>query len=154
PTQKTVSEALRGRRACVSPNVGGYTVVFDSVCDKQETQSIHSFTARLSDELHCVAWAVVVHDNDILLYFLFRNGILADWYNSSPTYFDYRSKPAGPAGGDAAQLCPVFDMDNQRAVESVLRGEYAFEADRHADLVRLLGLPGFAVGTTLTSIQR
>ena len=65
--------------------------------------------------------AVIVHDNDILIYFLFQNGELADQYNSSPSYFDYGStkEPAGPAGGDAGRLCAAFGVDNRQAVESV-----------------------------------
>ena len=46
------------------------------------------------------------------------------------------------------------------AVEAVLRkssydeGGYVFAFERHADLVRALGLPEFAVGTAYASFER
>jgi hypothetical protein len=157
PSQEKVVQALHGRSAIVAPNVGDYTVVFDSVCDEQDIDEIQALTSRLSREMCCSALAVIVHDDDVLLYFLYRDGELADWYNSSPSYFDFgpAKEPAGPAGGDAERLCMIFGADNQQEVENVLRKrEYVFEKERHEDLVRALALPRLAVGEALASFDR
>jgi hypothetical protein len=157
PTQERVALALRGRRAIVGPIVGDYTVAFDAACDEQEIDEIQALTSRLSRELRCSALAVIVHDDDVLLYFLYHDGELADWYNSSPSYFDFGSteEPQRPAGGNAELLCTTFGVQNRQQVEGVLRKrEYVFETDRHEDLVRVLTLPKLAVGKALASFDR
>ena len=69
PSQQQVSEALRGRRAIVAPKLGDYTIAFDSVCDDQDIDGMQALASRLSSELHCSAFAIIVHDDDVLLTF-------------------------------------------------------------------------------------
>jgi hypothetical protein len=161
PSQQQVLEALRGRRAIVAPRLDDYTVAFDSVCDDQDIDGIQALASRISSQLRCSAFAVIVSDDDVLGSFLYHAGQLTDWYNSCPSYFDFGSakRPAGPAGGDAGKLCAAFGVDAQQEVESILRkqhgkGGYAFESNRHKDLVRTLGLPLFTVGTALANFDR
>jgi hypothetical protein len=161
PSQADVAKALRGRRAIVTPKVGDYTVAFDSVCDEQNVDGIQAVTSRLSRELRCPALTVIVHDDDVLGYFLYREGELGDWYNSCPSYFDFGSKeePAAPKGGNAEQLCKVFGAGKPQALETMLRkrpgeGGYVFETERHRDLVSALLLPKCTVGTAFESFER
>jgi hypothetical protein len=161
PSQVMVAQAMRGRRAVVAPNIGHFTVAFDSVCDDQDSEAIQALTSRLSGELRCSALAVIFHDDDVLGYFLYHNGELANWYNSCPSYLDFGStkEPSGPAGGNAERLCAAFGAGSQQEVESILRkqrgrGGYVFETERHRDLVRALSLPKLAVGTALASFDR
>jgi len=161
PDQKRTADRLRGRRAIVAPKVGDYTVVYDSACDDQDINAIQALASRLSGDLGCVALAAIVHDDDVLVYFLYEGGELSDWYNSAPSYFDFGStaKPAGPAGGNAARLCAVFGAGSTEEVERILRkpgarGGYVFQTDRHRDLVQALGLPVHAVSAALASFDR
>jgi len=161
PSQESVADALCGRRAMVTPNIGHYIVAFDSVCDDQDAEATQALTSRLSGELRCPALAVIIHDDDVLGYFLFQDGQLIDWYNSCPSYFDFGSskEPSGPTGGDAERLCAAFGVGNSQEVESILRkqqgnGGYVFETERHRDLIRALSLPEVAVGTALASFDR
>ena len=161
PSQQRVAEGLRGRRAAVAPDVCGYTVAFDSACDDQDIKAIQAISSQLSRELRCLAFAVIVHDDDVLGYFLYQGGELSDWYNSCPDYFDFgfAKEPGGPAGGSADRLCAAFGIDTRQEVESILRkpsgkGGYTFETKRHGDLVRVLGLPAFTVGMALASLDR
>jgi hypothetical protein len=158
PEQKKIAEALRGRRAIVAPKVGDYIVAFDSACDDQDTDAIQALTSRLSKELDCAAFAVVVHDDDVLGYFLYHSGKLIDWYNSAPSYFDFGSTEvaAEPAGGNAERLCEVFEVGAAQEIATILRKPdgYVFETQRHMDLVRVLGLPAYTVGTALANFDR
>jgi hypothetical protein len=161
PGQQAVAEALRGRRAIVAPQVGNHTIVFDSVCDEQDTDAMQALTSRLSREFHCPALALVVHDDDVMIYDLFDDGALIDSYSSNPSYFHFNSTlpPAAPTGGIAGQLCRAFDANDPRQVEAILRtppldGEYVFETERHAALALSLSIPAFAVGTALASFDR
>ena len=160
PGQQVVVEALRGRRAAVAPMVDGCTVVFDSACDEQDIPAVKELASGLSRMLQCSALAVVVHDDDVLIYLLYRNGELIDAYDSCPDYFDFGSarEPAPPAVGNVAELCTIFGGD-LLSVETILRkrvakGGYTFETDRHQDLVAALSLPAFGVGTALASLPR
>lgn len=159
PSQAEVAESLRGRRAVVSPRMGDFTVAFDAVVDAQDLKAIEALTAHLSRVLDCPALAVIVHDDDVLLYFLYRGGVLSDRYNSHPSYFGSARKSAGPAGGKAAELCLAFDAANSKAVAKILgaahgRSGYTLETDRHRDLVSALSLPDCAVGTAFESFEQ
>jgi hypothetical protein len=160
PSQAAVVEALRGRRAIVTRNIGDYTVAFDSVCDEQDIDGIQALTSRLSRELRCPALAVIVHDDDVFGYFLYEEGELTDWYNSSPSYFDFGSvdSPAAPDGGNAERLCETFRAGRPEQLEHILRQRpgkegYVFETDRHRDFVSVLSLPECSVGVAFASFD-
>ena len=76
PSQQKVAEALQGRRAIVTPNIGDYTVVFDSVCDAQDIGGIQALASRLSGEFRCFVLAVIIHDDDVFVFFLYQDGKL------------------------------------------------------------------------------
>jgi len=160
PSQQAVAAALAGRSAAVTPAENGCVVAFDEASDDQDQSLIAELASSLSSELRCPVLVVLNHDDDILWYQLYISGKLADEYDSSPGYFDASAEPSAPAGGDAEQLCAAFDASDIPAVERVLRKSsydddgYVFAFERHADLVRALGLPEFAVGTAYASFDR
>ena len=162
PEQSAVAKTLQGRAAIVTPQINYCTVVYDSVCDNQDADEMSELTSRLSRELRCAAWVILVHDDDVFWYRLYLNGQLADEYNSCPSYFDFGSSEiSGPSGGDAKKLCDAFRPGQQQEVENILRkpgaaqGDgYVFETERHADLVDALSLPEFAVGVAYASFER
>jgi hypothetical protein len=161
PSQVAVVEALRGRRAIVTPKIGDYTVAFDSVCDEQDIDGIQMLTSRLSRELRCPALAAIIHDDDVFAYFLYQEGELTDWYNSSPSYFDFGSadEPDPPEGGNAERLCATFGAGRPELLEEILRqrpskDRYAFQTERHRDLVSALVLPECSVGVAFASFER
>lgn len=159
-SQAAVVEALRGRRAIVTPKIGDYIVAFDSICDEQDVDGIQALTSRLSRELLCAALAVIVHDDDVFAYFLYQEGVLIDWYNSSPSYFNFGSadEPAAPSGGSAKCLCETFGVRRPEQIDQILRQRpgktgYVFETDRHRDLVSSLSLPKCSVGVAFASFE-
>jgi hypothetical protein len=157
-SQDAVANALRGRRAIVSPERDGCVVAFDEASDDQDTGAVAGLAVRLSRALGCTVLAVLNHDDDVLWFTLAVNGETADTYDSSPAYFD-DSEPSEPSGGDAALLCRAFGAANVARVEAVLHapdddGAYAFASERHAELVGALGLPAFAVGTAYATFER
>lgn len=147
------------RTAYLTPTVGGWTVICDEDCEEQDTDVLQELAALISRELQCVTFAVLNHDDDVLLYWLYEHGNLIDQYNSTPNYFtDDEDEDPLPSGGDAYRLCRAFGvMSNVAEVEDVLRtpsfseGEhYQFAVDRHADLLDALGAPPFAAGLGYT----
>ena len=160
PSQKAVAEALAGRKAIVSPKSSGCVVAYDEASDDQDGEAIAALASHLSGTLCCPVLAVLDHDDDILWYQLYEDGKLTDDYDSTPGYFEPSAEPSAPAGGDAQRLCRAFGATNPVAVEAVLRKStfdydgYAFAHQRHADLVRALGIPEFAVLKAYASFER
>jgi hypothetical protein len=160
PSQQTVAAALAGRSAIVTPAQDGCVVVFDEASDEQDSAVITELASRLSRDLRCPVLAVLNHDDDVFWYQLYLGGELADEYDSSPGYFDPSAEPSAPAGGSAERLCQTFGADDCAAVEAILRkssyddGGYVFAFQRHADLVRVLRIPDWAVGTAYASFER
>jgi hypothetical protein len=149
PKQEQVLDYLSSlkRRASVSPTMNQLTVVLDERCDSQDTDELEGLSADLSSKFDCVALAILNHDDDILLYRLYKSGRLIDSYDSCPDYFSDADEPAGPTGGDAGILCVEFAPNTPAAiVENILRKAYVFAVDRHNELVQSLGLSDFAIG--------
>ncbi len=152
PSQLAVVAALAGRSALVTPEQNGCVVVFDEASEEQDTEIIASLASRLSHELDCPVLAVFNHDDDIFWYQLYVRGELTDEYDSTPGYFDPQADLSPPVGGDAQKLCDSFGVSAVAEVENILRtssfveGGYMDAAERHADLVRALGLSFFGVG--------
>lgn len=175
-------DALAGRRAFVTSAGGDLAVVFDEASDRQDTRVIHELAQRLSASARATVLAVMNHDDDILWYELFDRGDQVDTYNSSPDYFEVEGEPRGPTGGDAEKLCRAFGCGRAAEVERILRwgmdhaqimelaagadpeegmaemaelqaGGFTFAFERHGALVRELGLPTWAVGSSFAGLD-
>jgi hypothetical protein len=149
------------RSAYISPTIDGVTVVYDELCENQDTDELGRLASDLSKVVHGRALAILIHDDDIFWYELHSDGRRVDAYNSEPNYFSTTEGPAGPQGGDARKLSDAFEASNVDQVETILRRGhagvapqgYVFETERHADLVAALRLPSFAIGTGFSAIQ-
>lgn len=139
------------RRALVAPPRDGSTVIYDEASETDGPDELGRLAGELSRRHACAALAVFVADDDVLWYGLYRAGRLHHDYDSNPAYESGRRAP--PKGGDAAALAEAFGASERAAeLQRVLRapsGEdgFIFEHERHAELVRLLGLPDIAVAT-------
>jgi hypothetical protein len=146
------------RRAFVAPPIQNSTVVYDEEAELAGHQELGRLAAELSRRHACAALAVLIADDDVLWYALYRVGRLDHDYDSNPSY-DSGAPHAPPTGGDARALAAAFGVPDQAAeVERVLRaptGEngFIFEHERHAELVRLLGLPDIAVASGYEYIE-
>jgi hypothetical protein len=140
-----------GRDAYVSRGDRGMIVVYDRESDEQPFL-LEELASQLSSQLNCPVFAVINHDDDILIYLLFSRGEKLDHYASAPGYFEGTDAP--PAGGEVAVLCAEFDSAaKHNDVSQVLRpttgrvkDRYVFAFKQHEDLVRLLSLPPASVG--------
>ena len=156
-----VASALKQARraALIAPAENGYTVVFDEASEKQDVEVLQSLATHLSRSCGCPAIAILNHDDDVLMYWLYKSGELLDEYNSDPAYFDDAQEPA-PSGGDWGSLSQAFGVTvDQGDLERVLRtaasedDAFAFATDRHRELASALGLPASAVGTGYTYLE-
>ena len=119
--------------------------MFDEESDEQDQEKIAKLAEQLSADLQSAVFAVLNHDSDILWYQLYQNGKLSDEYDSTPGYWS-SAEVLAPTGGNAKQICATFNYADAAQIDHVLREEYVFAEDRHADLIRLLNLPSCALG--------
>ncbi len=159
PDQDQVAEALaqQGRQAYVSPSVDGFTTVYEEQCETQDDDIIRSLASSLSAEFKCPALAVLNHDDDVLMYWLYEDGQLVDEYDSNPGYFEGRASK--PTGGNATKLCELMESQDVETVASILKSRsgikgYLFAVGRHEDLVNALGLPTFSIAAGYEYIER
>jgi hypothetical protein len=143
---------LQGRRAFLTPAHGGYITIYEEQCDEGGLYP-NEFASHLSQALGSVAFLVTVHDDDILYVDTFERGERLDEYDSCPNYFSEEDEEdAPPEGGNPAVLCSTFGCGDEKAVADVLYCQdedspiWVFATERHRALVKLLGLPEFAVG--------
>ena len=139
--REEVAKALKGRKAAISPTIDQYTVVWDSECENQDEAILEKLSARLSSELKSPVLAALNHDDDILMYWLFKDGKKIDEYNSAPGYFD--GGDDAPRGGNAVLLADIMSTKSAaKAAEDVLRNEeYVFASERHHELLNSLAMP-------------
>jgi hypothetical protein len=163
PARPALLDELRRLRlaAFVSPTTDGCTVVIEKALDEQDARAIERLGRAVTKGLSCSGLTAVLHDDDVLYLWLFRNGRIRDRYDSSPAYFDARSEHCPPAGGNAKLMCEAFGRPERREqVEALLRADLLEgglpgvpgEQERHAALAAALGMPWFVAGLGYSAI--
>ncbi len=102
-----------------------------------DEEGVADLAQALSAQLPGPALAAHVRDSQVLVLGAYRDGELLDAYNSRPGFTS-----DGPVGGEVkayAQLgLPGVDLPG---LEQALRGDFASAEERHAAVLRALGLP-------------
>src|SRR5262249_12449454 len=96
-----------GRHAIVTPSQADYVVAYDEEADRQATKPILEVGSLLARELGSRVLAVLNHDDDLLCYWLFSDGELADSYNSNPEAFEPDEGEPPWQTGDGEKLCDL-----------------------------------------------
>ena len=146
-----VIQQLSGSEAYVSHEKNGCFVIYDQRSEIEANPAI-----ELSQRPGARMLSVMIVDDDIMMYWLFEGGKIADTYNSNPGYNEVSDPPRPPEGGDSSKLCAAFACNNSNEVDQVLRadrGSYVFEFERHQALTAILGLPQEAVAVGFHYIQ-
>jgi hypothetical protein len=140
--------ALDGRRAFAAA-IGPDVLVFDEACEEQDVRLLAALCEELSRALHCAAIAVLNHDDDVLLVYVYQDGARVTDYDSCPGYFSGEDSP--PSQADVTALCASLGASSSRdRVAAILAAgfdEFAFATERHEALSSALGLPQQAVGS-------
>ena len=154
PTQGRVVRAFRamGRTAWITGVTSGCVVVYDERCEDGKEPILEWLTAELSRRFGCFALGVMVIDDDVLWYALFRDGRMLDVYESCAGYHHAGRQP--PAGGDAQALAAAFGVPEARnKLTRVLERPSGSATSQHRRLARALGLPEAAVGFGFDALE-
>ncbi|HYL86610.1 MAG TPA: hypothetical protein VE263_20465 [Candidatus Angelobacter sp.] len=159
-----------GRRAYVTPELGGWIIVYDQESDKFDLNELESLALTLSARLSCLALASFNADDDVLWLGLYDHGTLATRYASEKKHFEDAGEfPHIPEVADV--LCRIFEVpDKNQQVRKILgrphgilgllstffklRIAYVVEVLRHSDLAEALGIPMASVGLGYEYVNR
>jgi hypothetical protein len=141
----TALQKLDGR-AYVSPPSGGWVTVYPECTEPQNDGPMREIASGLSRTFKTDVLGFLVHDSDIAMYWLYRNGDLIDEFNSAPDYFSTKiEEPTDtPLGGDVEAFLSLCKTGTTRAqLEQVLHPTDGFPvmADEIVtELAKLLGI--------------
>jgi len=141
----TVVSVVRSlkRHAYVYQSDAHLAFVYDQSSDTQDVDVIQELAIMIGQSTKGVVFAAVNHDDDVLVYGLYKAGDMIDNYNSFPGYWDNSGDT--PWGGNGAVLAAAFGKPEvAEKINDVLHSDrhtYAFELDRHKQISNLLNLP-------------
>ncbi len=143
---RTALEPLAPGRAYVSPAKNGWVTVYEETSDDQDDAVLRKLAMGLSRSLKTAVFAFLVHDSDVLMYFLYRNGQIEDEYNSAPDYFGDGgdADDEGRYRGDVDALLPYCLPGTTRAqLDEILHPADeapVFAESALGELAKLLGI--------------
>ena len=159
-----------GRRAYLTPDLGGWIVIYDQESDKFDLNELESLALTISARLGCTALATFNADDDVLWLGIYENGKLSTRYASAQKYFEDGGEfPLIPEVTEI--LCRIFHSpEKDEQVRKILRRPhgvlgllsiffririaYLTEILRHGDLAEALGMPLASVGLGYEYVNR
>lgn len=159
-----------GRRAYITPDAGGWIILYDQECEKFDLDELESLALTISTRLSCTALGSFNADDDIFWLGVYENGKLATRYCSDRKQFEDASE--FPSNKEVAEvLCRIFAKpEEHKQVYKILRTPhgvlgllshflrirlaYLFEVFRHDELAEVLGMPSASVGLGYKYVNR
>ena len=130
-----------------------FCTICEERCDEQDTRHISTLLKEITNQFACPAIGMLNHDDDILAYELWSDGMKVDEYDSCPGYFSGDESRMKPEGGNAKLLSELMgNGKNTEAIEAVLKAsgdgdeDFVFAVERHEALAKAVGLPVHTVG--------
>jgi hypothetical protein len=133
-------------RAYVSTASRGWVTAYPEATETQDDAIMRELAGGLSRTLKTEVLGFLVHDSDVVMYWLYRNGALADEFNCAPDYFDKRvdERTRARVRGNVDVLLPLCVEGTTRAqLDEVLHpadGPPVMAEEMVTDLAKLLGI--------------
>jgi hypothetical protein len=134
--------ALISSRALVTDSKNGWTTVYDERSDSQDVEVLRGVAKGLSAKLKTAVIAMMVHDSDVFVYLLYKNGELIDQFDSKPDYLGSVSETQKKEWrSDFNKLLPYAKKKSSiQDFMRVVAKEFGFEEERAGELAQLLGI--------------
>lgn len=142
--QELRSQAATAPIAYVAPAVNGWVGVYDRQSEDQDTALAEGIAMDLSNRLKTVVTSFLVHDGDVLMYWLAVDGDIIDRFTSIPDYFDddFPDDEREALRGNPRLLAAACDKpEAEAALREVLTDE---EDDAYGLISRLSAILGMA----------
>lgn len=126
--------------AFVSPPILGWVTVYERESGDGDLEALTEIAASGSEALGCAALALMVLEDEHLVYLLFESGELQDEYASDPDLFGEDEDDSEEIIGDEAALLPyAVPGATEAAIREVLDADLPAN-DRRGALAKLLGI--------------
>ncbi|MFN6165560.1 MAG: ankyrin repeat domain-containing protein [Pseudanabaena sp.] len=152
---KTLQNLIESR-AYVSSFKQGWVSVYDEFSDQQNEQELHRLAKDLSGHLATDVLAFLVHDSDILIYLIYKQGKLVDEYNSRSDYWEkVSSTTRNRLKGKSKALLPYCKLGtSSQEIVDILNKKYTFEEDKLIELAALLNIDQERICLDFASIEQ
>ena len=130
-------------RGVIANAQDGWTVFSSELLETQDERIMDQYGEALSRGGAPVL-GIINHDDDILMVFLYQNGVRAGFANTDPGALSGTDSPPIIQGGD--EFAALREGVSVNEIQSLLTKNYIFAVDAHLALVDLLGLPRDSVG--------
>ena len=143
------------REILIAPPAGGWVAVYDEATERQDPRVLAALAGLAARTANRHAFAILVHDSDILQLFLFGpDGAQLDTYDSAPSYFrEASAAELAAVAGCAEQWAPVLAPAARPAdLAAAWKGTHAEEV--LGEVAHLLGVPGERVATSQRYLTR
>ena len=139
--QKALDEVAQanGCKFLLGPPINGWVSAFPEKSGQNEKTSVEIAKRLPNDVFH-----LIVHDDDIFVYFFFRNGQLVDQYDSCPDYFkkvsaeEIKQWQGHPELFQDLLVKPDL-LSKLKTLLATNHKKFTFEQERMAQFVELLG---------------
>jgi hypothetical protein len=124
-------------KCLIGPEINGWIAIYP-----EGNGQDHSFGHAMAQQLPCDVLHLLVHDDGVLAYWLWRNRKLADAYCSNPgALVEENRQEEEKRRGDPDQFRPIIGDHANRLAALLNRDEqYTFESERLTKLAKVLGI--------------
>jgi len=152
---KAVAE-LASARALVTETKKGWITVYDEASERQDIAELERIAKGLSRKLATDVLAFLLHDSDVFVYQAYREGKLADRFNSCPDYFGGATAAERKKWtGNFRKLLPLAPAGvSVERIERALGKKAPFQEETVAAFARLMGIDAGRACTGFCYVER
>jgi len=136
-----ILDELGARNRRVTDARNGWVSVYEERCSMQDEETIESLARDLSARANAPAIGFLLHDSDVLRYWLYDSGEEKDTFDSWPGYGEDDDEGPEPEGGDSdALLAYCVAGTTTDAIDAALAEDSTFADDKLTAVAGFLGI--------------
>ncbi len=136
-----VLDDLGARNRRVTDARGGWVSVYEERCSTQDEEYIAALAKDVSARTKAPAIGFLLHDSDVLRYWLYDAGDEKDTFDSWPGYAEDDDDGPEPEGGDSDALVPYcVEGTTTDAIDAALAEDPTFAEDKLVAVAGFLGI--------------
>ena len=140
-TLEKILDDLGARNRRVTDARNGWVSVYEERCSMQDEETIESLARDLSARAKAPAIGFLLHDSDVLRYWLYDSGEEKDTFDSWPGYGEDDDGGPEPEGGDSdALLAYCVAGTTTDAIDAALADDPTFADDKLVAVAGFLGI--------------
>ena len=138
---ETILDELGARSRRVTDSRNGWVSVYEERCSMQDEETIASLARDVSARTKAPAIGFLLHDSDVLRYWLYDSGEEKDTFDSWPGYGEDEDEGPEPEGGDSDVLLPYcVEGTTADAIDAALAEDTTFADDKLVAVAGFLGI--------------